>query len=132
MAARTIPALFALHALLLPAAAAAAGPGAPSSVTSTAAYFPPQEALAASEIVVTASLRPERRDLAAASVSVVRPEAWERNESRSVADALRDVAGVTVRDYGGPGSLSLVGIRGSSANQVLYLLDGMPMNNAAS
>ncbi len=43
---------------------------------------------------------------------------------------LSRLAGVRVLQYGGLGSYATVSIRGSSANQVLLFLDGVPLNNA--
>ena len=48
--------------------------------------------------------------------------------SASVADVLQDVAGVTIRRFGGPGDPSYVRIRGSSAQQVAVYVDGVPLN----
>jgi len=45
---------------------------------------------------------------------------------RTVADALDSVPGVSVERYGAFGSGSSVSIRGSSASQVLVLVDGLP------
>lgn len=46
----------------------------------------------------------------------------------TVADWLRDVPGVTLRG-GGPGGAQLLSIRGSRPEDVLVLLDGIPLNN---
>jgi iron complex outermembrane receptor protein len=43
---------------------------------------------------------------------------------------LSRLTGVRVLQYGGLGSYATVSIRGSSANQVLLFLDGVPLNNA--
>jgi vitamin B12 transporter len=43
---------------------------------------------------------------------------------------LRDLQGVTVSTYGGAGSPSTISLRGSSPDQVLFLLDGVPLNTA--
>jgi len=48
----------------------------------------------------------------------------------TVADVLSDAAGVTVRRLGGPGDLSILSIRGSSANEVQIYLDGIPLSRA--
>src|SRR5262249_34687767 len=50
-----------------------------------------------------------------------------RNGYRTVADALSQVPGVNVARYGPFGELAQVNIRGSSALQVLVLLDGLPV-----
>jgi iron complex outermembrane receptor protein len=48
----------------------------------------------------------------------------------SVPELLQKSVGVTVRRFGGPGSLATASIRGSSAEQVTVLLDGIPLNRA--
>lgn len=47
-------------------------------------------------------------------------------------DVLRHAAGVHVRRFGGLGSYSTAGIRGSRSEQVLVLLDGVRLNSARS
>jgi iron complex outermembrane receptor protein len=48
----------------------------------------------------------------------------------SVPELLQKSVGVTIRRFGGPGSLATASIRGSSAEQVTVLLDGIPLNRA--
>ncbi|MBN1297388.1 TonB-dependent receptor [bacterium] len=50
---------------------------------------------------------------------------------QTLPELLSGVVGVTIKDFGGLGNLSTVSIRGSAANQVLVLLDGMPLNTAS-
>ena len=56
--------------------------------------------------------------------------AEEAAKSKTVADLLESSAGLNVKRYGGLGSYSVAMIRGSSANQVMVYLDGVPMNSA--
>lgn len=51
---------------------------------------------------------------------------------RDVADLLADVPGVTVVRRGGPGSGVSVQLRGGAADQLLVLLDGVPLNAGGS
>jgi iron complex outermembrane receptor protein len=51
-------------------------------------------------------------------------------EFKSVADALGDTAGVSVRRYGGLGAFATFSVRGSSANQVQVYFDGIPLSRA--
>lgn len=46
-------------------------------------------------------------------------------------EILAGTVGVTVKDFGGLGSLSTVSIRGTSANQVIVLIDGIRINTAS-
>ncbi len=50
--------------------------------------------------------------------------------ARTVADLVESVPGVTVIRRGGPGAPATVSIRGSAADQVLVLVDGIPVNDA--
>ena len=50
----------------------------------------------------------------------------------SVADLIEGSAGVFVKSRGGLGSFTSVSIRGSEANEVAVLVDGMPMTRAAT
>ncbi len=45
-------------------------------------------------------------------------------------EVISQAAGVTVRDFGGLGKTSTISIRGSSADQVLVLVDGVRINSA--
>ena len=54
----------------------------------------------------------------------------EGSGARELGELLRDRAGVVVTRQGAPGSPTRVSIRGSSANEVLVLLDGVPLNSA--
>ncbi|MBC8090231.1 MAG: TonB-dependent receptor [Phycisphaerae bacterium] len=56
----------------------------------------------------------------------------ERSGLRDLAEILRVTPGVTVTQTGGSGQPSQVSIRGSGANQVLVLLDGVPQNSGLS
>jgi iron complex outermembrane receptor protein len=48
--------------------------------------------------------------------------------SMTLADALETSPGISVRDFGGMGSLSTISIRGAGSRNVLVLLDGVPLN----
>lgn len=56
----------------------------------------------------------------------------EQSGLRDLAEILRVTPGVTVTQTGGAGQPSQVSIRGSGANQVLVLLDGVPQNSGLS
>ncbi len=49
----------------------------------------------------------------------------------SLSEALETATGLGVNDFGGLGKLSTVTLRGLSSNDVLILLDGIPLNSAA-
>ncbi len=51
-------------------------------------------------------------------------------EAKGVAELVATAPGVAVSEYGGLGHLATVSIRGSTADGVLVLLDGIPLNTA--
>jgi outer membrane cobalamin receptor len=53
-----------------------------------------------------------------------------RSNKRDVGELLQSVPGVVVTQSGGPGAPSRVSIRGSASNEVLVLLDGVPLNSS--
>jgi iron complex outermembrane receptor protein len=65
----------------------------------------------------------------AAFVTVIQAADYA-DTATSVPELLQKSVGVTVRRFGGPGSLATASIRGSSAEQVTVLLDGIPLNRA--
>ncbi len=60
---------------------------------------------------------------------VLKTEDIERYRSLGMAQLLQQVAGVEVASAGGGSSRAVIRIHGSSANQVLVLLDGQRLNN---
>lgn len=84
------------------------------------------------EEVVVSGRRPEPVASSPAFVTVLRGSELRRLGLRTVGEALRYLAEVSVREnYGGPGGLLLPSIRGTSPLQVLVLLDGVPLNATA-
>jgi outer membrane cobalamin receptor len=65
-----------------------------------------------------------------ASATVISVERFQ-GEAKNVAELVATAPGVAVSDYGGLGHLSTISIRGSTADGVLVLLDGLPLNSAA-
>ncbi|MDN3548067.1 TonB-dependent receptor plug domain-containing protein [Mucilaginibacter aquaedulcis] len=55
---------------------------------------------------------------------------FSRYNAFNVADAIRDFAGVILKDYGGIGGLKTVSVRGLSANHTAVLYDGLQINDA--
>ncbi len=124
------------------AGASAVPPGDASAAPPDAASAAPPDAAAAAqpegadspfvdEIVVVGQ-RP-RAEVAAdptASATVVSAERFA-GEVKTVAQLIATAPGVAVNEYGGLGHFSTVSIRGSNANGVLVLLDGLPLNSEA-
>ncbi len=67
-------------------------------------------------------------DYAAAFVEVI--SVADASGAVSLAEILDRATGVNIKRYGGLGSFSTVSIRGSTAEQVLVFLDGVPLNHA--
>lgn len=85
------------------------------------------EAPDVAEVVVTAS-----RDAAGveagrvgSSLTVITAEAMQTRQVRVVSDVLRDVPGFAVSRTGAVGSMTQVRVRGTEANHVLTLIDGV-------
>jgi outer membrane cobalamin receptor len=83
-------------------------------------------------ISVTATRIPESPSSVPPAVTVVTSDEIEARGAKTAADAIKIVPGVTVSDNGPLGAQQAVSIRGSTANQVLILVDGVRANNAMS
>ena len=81
-------------------------------------------------MVVTATRTPEPESQTLASVTVIDRAEIERRQARSVPDLLRGLAGVSVSASGGPGQPASVFLRGTDADQVLILIDGVKVGAA--
>lgn len=80
--------------------------------------------------VVTSDRGAESAARAARTTYVVTSTQMARDGDVTIADALAHVPGVNVVPYGAFGSAVSVGIRGSSSQQVLVLMDGLPVAGA--
>jgi vitamin B12 transporter len=65
-------------------------------------------------------------------VTVITAEDIERNQWRTLPDALRAVPGLYVTQNGGPGSDAAVFIRGANANHTKVLIDGVDVSDPSS
>ncbi|HEY6140471.1 MAG TPA: TonB-dependent receptor [Thermoanaerobaculia bacterium] len=80
-------------------------------------------------IVVTADRLTEPLENATDSVTVITAEELRRSQAATVAEALRDVAGVTITQSGSLGHATSAIMRGASSSQVLVLIDGVEIND---
>jgi vitamin B12 transporter len=85
-----------------------------------------------SPIVISATRTPLPLDQAPASVSVISGQELEQKQVRTVADALREVPGVSVVQTGTPGQLTSVFVRGLKSEHIQVLIDGIPINQGLS
>jgi outer membrane receptor protein involved in Fe transport len=66
---------------------------------------------------------------AGVAISVVTAADIEASGVRTVADALESLAGVAIVRSGRPGQTAAAFIRGVSADRILMLIDGVPVND---
>lgn len=80
-------------------------------------------------VVVTATRYPAMlKDLSTATIVIDR-ETIEAQNPSNLGEVLRNLAGVDVKDYGNPGSVMSISIRGTPGSGVIVLLDGIPLNS---
>jgi vitamin B12 transporter len=77
--------------------------------------------------VVTSDRGLEAAARTARTTYVITAAQIARDGDRTVADAIERIPGVNVVRYGAFGAAATLGIRGSSSQQVLLLMDGLPM-----
>ncbi len=80
-------------------------------------------------VVVTATRTPREVSQVGPSVTVIPAEEILASGARRLQEVLRDAVGVNVVETGAPGQLATASIRGSEAQQVLVLLDGIRLNS---
>ncbi|GAU84522.1 TonB-dependent siderophore receptor [Bosea sp. BIWAKO-01] len=90
------------------------------------------ESIALDEIVVSATARPTPAREIANSVTVITAGDIEREQRRTLPQALAAVPGLNVVQTGGPGGLTSVFIRGTNSNHVKVLIDGIEANDPAT
>ena len=84
------------------------------------------------DLVVSAALEPLSLSDVASSVTIITREQIEQRQVRYLADLLRDVPGFSVSQAGGLGAQTQVRVRGTEANHMLVLIDGIRANDPAS
>ena len=104
---------------------------AAQQVSAQPAAVATQAIVEADTIVVSATRIPQSiRDLGV-SVSVVPRERIEELQAQNVGEVLQEVTDARVNSYGSMGAGSGITLRGSSAQQVLVMVDGRPVNVAS-
>ncbi|MEO9735444.1 MAG: TonB-dependent receptor, partial [Lentilitoribacter sp.] len=84
------------------------------------------------EVVVTAGRNPVAAEKVGRASTVLTAEELETSQVRYVADALRRMPGVAVSRTGSFGGFTQIRIRGSEANHVLVLIDGVEVAGTSS
>jgi len=80
------------------------------------------------EVVVTPTRTAHLLKDTTVSTGVVTKEQIEETGAQNVGEALEKVTGIKVDTYGAMGAATSITLRGSSAKQVLVLVDGRPVN----
>ncbi len=84
-------------------------------------------------VIVTASKMEESVFSTAANVSVITRETLEKNHYSNLTDALRDVPGITIQNYGnGGGNYTSNSLYVNGTKNVVFLVDGMRVNTNGS
>jgi vitamin B12 transporter len=84
------------------------------------------------QVVVTASRTDQTLNQVLAASTVIDRAEIERLQPRSLADLLRGTPGVSIANNGGPGKATSVFLRGTEADHVLVLVDGVKIGSATS
>lgn len=82
-----------------------------------------------SEVVVTATRIPISAKDSPSPVEVIGSNALRNLNGGTIADALRSSSSIFINDYGANGALKTVTLRGTSAQQLLVLVDGNRFNS---
>ena len=82
-------------------------------------------------IILSGSRAPVDAKEVGRAVTVITAEEIEERQIKTVAEALRQVPGVAVSQTGGAGGTTAVRVRGSEANHVLVMIDGIETAGAS-
>jgi outer membrane cobalamin receptor len=83
-------------------------------------------------VTSTATRMQSRASEVSTSVTVVSGVNLEQRQALDIGGAMQEVPGLFIRSYGALGDVRTASIRGSSAGQVLILMDGQRVNNTQS
>jgi len=84
------------------------------------------------EITVTATRVPQAIGANTAPVQVIDRASIERSQADSLLELLRGQAGLDLTNYGGPGQMTSLHLRGTAAGQVLILVDGVRIGSVTT
>jgi vitamin B12 transporter len=92
----------------------------------------PGDATSLDTVVVTANRLPTALIDVASSTTLVTADDITRKQEPTLPDVLRDVPGLNVVQTGGPGGQTSVFLRGTNANHVKVLIDGIDVGDPSS
>ncbi len=81
------------------------------------------------EVVIIASKYPQELLDSVASVEIINKKDIEISKSEDLSGIIKSIAGLEIIDYGSPGDIKSISIRGSSPEQVLIMIDGQVVND---
>lgn len=93
---------------------------------------PPDNSVALPQIVVSPTTIPTPQDEIASSVTVITAEDLERDQRRTIPDALNAVPGLNVVQSGGVGGQTSIFMRGTNSNHVKVFIDGIDVGDPSS
>ncbi|AQS42121.1 MAG: Outer membrane cobalamin receptor protein (precursor) [Candidatus Tokpelaia hoelldobleri] len=79
-------------------------------------------------VTISGGLTTVEKDKSGHAYTIITSKELEQSQTRSVADALRQVPGISVSRSGSYGGLTAVRMRGAESNHVLVLIDGIEAN----
>ncbi len=91
-----------------------------------------EEADTLDDIVVTADRKARTVDETLAPVTIITRKDIEKYQASDVADVLRRVPGINIRNSGGTGQITTLSIRGTNSTHVLVLIDGIKVGSATA
>ena len=80
------------------------------------------------EVVITPTRTPRLLGDVSLHTTIITKEKIKKSGARNIGEVIEKETGLTVKSYGPLGSVTTVSMRGSSASQVLVLIDGHRMN----
>jgi vitamin B12 transporter len=100
--------------------------------TACAPAFADEGATDLDSVVVTATRTAQTQDQTLAATTVIDRADIERLQPASLADLLRGSPGLQLANTGGPGKATSIFLRGTEADHVLILVDGLKLGSATS
>ena len=91
-----------------------------------------QAADTVAQVVITANRLPQPRQETIADLVVIDADALARSAATSLPELLQRQAGIELATNGGPGQPSALFLRGTNANHVVVLIDGVRVNSATT
>lgn len=91
-----------------------------------------EEATQLSQVVVTANNTPQTQHSVTADTTVITAADIEKNQYHTLAQALQNVPGISISNSGGLGKSTSIFMRGQSSKRILFLQDGVVLNDPMS